>query len=401
MPTALEPVAMASELRWPAHVVCFGGEDWWYHNRAHCDIQFMRQYARHGRVLYINSIVMRKFNLGEGAMFWTRVRRKLRSITRGLVQVGPSFHVYSPVTAPVHHLPGARGLNRFALTQQVRLALRRLGMRKPLVWVNIPAACHTALTLPRCGLVYQRTDRFEDHPGVDAEQIKRFDRTLKEYADLTFYSNRAFYEEEAGQCRRAAYIEHGVDFDRFVDAADHPHVPQDLRGLSRPIVGYFGGIDEHKFNLPLIADVAERLSDVTFVFVGQASIDTSRLVRLPNVHLLGQRPYEDIPHYGAAFDVCVLPFNQNRWIAAMNPIKLKEYLALGKPVVATPFGELAAYTGLVHVADGPEAFAQAVRTALRETGTEQIAARRSRVANHSWRSKAEDVLSILHEVSGL
>jgi len=401
MPTMLEPVAAANDLRWPAHIVCFGGEDWWYHNRGHCDIQFMRQYARQSRVLYVNSIVMRKFNVGEGAMFWTRVRRKLKSITRGLVRVEPTFYVYSPVTAPVHHVPGVRGLNRFALTQQVRWTMRRLGMRRPLVWVNIPAACDTALALPRSGLVYQRTDRYEDHPGVDVEQIKRYDRMLKEYADLTFYSNREFYEEEARQCRRAAYVEHGVEYERFVDAADHPGVPADMRDLARPIVGFFGGIDAHKFNLPLAAEVAERLPDLTFVFVGQASVDTAPLARLSNVRLLGQRPYEDIPHYGAAFDVCILPFQQNRWIAAMNPIKLKEYLALGKPVVATPFGELAGYLGVVRVADGAEAFARAIRAALADTLPQDVAARRSRVVRHSWRSKAEDVLSILQEVNAL
>ncbi|HRX87632.1 MAG TPA: glycosyltransferase [Phycisphaerae bacterium] len=388
----------ASDLRWPEAVLCFGGEDWWYHNRGHCDIQFMRQFAAHGRVLYMNSIVMRKFNVGEGAMFWTRVRRKLKSITRGLVRVSPTFNVYSPVTAPVHHLPGARGLNRFALTQQVRLTLWRLRMRRPLIWVNIPAGCDTALTLPRSGLVYQRTDRYEDHPGVDVEQILRYDRTLKEYADLTFYSNRALYEEEKEQCRRAAYVEHGVEYERFVEAADRPRTPGDLRDLPRPIVGFFGALDEHKFNITLAAAVAERLSDLTFVFVGQPTIDTAPLERLPNVHLLGQRPYEDIPHYGAAFDVCILPFNQNRWIAAMNPIKLKEYLALGKPVVATPFGELSAYANVVRIADGAEAFAAAVRAALADTAPDRIAARRARVAAHSWRSKAEDILSILGEV---
>lgn len=401
MSVVLDRARAAVDLRHPEAIVCFGGEDWWYHNRGHCDIQFMRQYARDSRVLYINSIVMRKFNVGEGAMFWTRVRRKLKSITRGLVRVDPNFFVYSPVTAPVHHWPGARALNRFALTQQVRLTLRRLAMRRPLVWVNIPAACDAALALPRCALVYQRTDRYEEHPGVDVEQIKRYDRRLKEHADLTFYSNREFYEEERSQCRRAAYVEHGVEFERFVAAADQPVVPADLRDLPRPIIGYFGGIDEHKFNLPLITRVAEMLADLTFVFVGSASIDTGPLARLPNVHLLGQRDYEVIPNYGAAYDVCILPFNQNRWIAAMNPIKLKEYLALGKPVVATPFGELAAYAGVVHVAEGPEAFARAVRTALTDTGPERVAARRARVAAHSWRTKADDVLHILQEIDAL
>ena len=379
---------------WPPSVVCFGGEDWWYHNRGHCDIQFMRQLGRHGRVLYVNSIVMRKPNFSEGAMFWRRLLRKSRSITRGLVRVQENFWVYSPITAPVHHLRGARTLNERLLREQVRLSMRRLGMSCPLLWVNCPAACDTALALPQSALVYQRTDRYEDHPGVDVAQITQYDRRLKQQADLTFYSNRRFYEEETDQCRQAAYVEHGVDYELFAEAADHPWIPDEMRQLRRPIAGFFGGIDNHKFNLGLAEQVVARLPEVTFAFVGKASIDCTALTRHPHVVMLGQRPYDQIPHYGKCFDVCLMPFNQNRWIEAMNPIKLKEYLALGKPVVATPFGELSGYAGLVRIAADADAFATEIRAAL-DDRADAAATRRARVVSHSWHSKAVEVLSLL------
>jgi glycosyltransferase involved in cell wall biosynthesis len=171
--------------------------------------------------------------------------------------------------------------------------------------------------------------------------------------------------------------------------------------LPRPLAGFFGGIDAHKFNQPFLVEVARRLPEFTFVLVGQASIDTAPLAELPNVHLLGRRPYDEIPHYGAAFDVCLLPFQQNRWIEAMNPIKLKEYLALGKPVVSTPFGELTAYRDVVHVAQEPESFAAAIRAALATDSAEATRARRARVAAHTWQSKADEALMRLNEVGAL
>ena len=386
-------------VRWPTSVVCFGGEDWWYHNRGHCDMQMMRQFARHGRVLYVNSIVMRKLNITEGVMFWRRLARKARSIARGLVRVSDGFSVYSPVTAPVHHLPGARSLNERLLREQVRLAMRRMGLGNPLIWVNCPAACDTALALPRAALVYQRTDRYEEHPGVDTEQITRYDRTLRRRADLTFYCNRELYEQEAGQCRKAVYVPHGVDYERFAHASRDPRTPPDMRGLDRPVVGFFGAIDSHKFNLPLMDAVAERMSDITFVLVGAPSVDCTALERHSNVVMLGQRDYDEIPHYGKCFDVCVMPFNRNRWVEAINPIKLKEYLALGKPVVTTSFGELAGYDGLVRVADDAAGFASAIRAALGDTASEAMAARRSSVAGHSWYNKAAEVLEALAVMS--
>ncbi len=380
---------------WPRSVVCFGGEDWWYHNRGHCDIQFMRQFSQHGRVLYVNSVVMRKPNVSEGAMFWRRLARKSRSILRGLVRVSDSFWVYSPITAPVHHLRGARSINNHFLGHQVRLVMRRLGMSVPWVWVNCPAACDSALSLPRSALIYQRTDRYEEHPGVDVKQITRYDCTLRQQADLTFYSNRHIYQQEAERCRRAAYVEHGVDYELFANVADDPWTPPEMSALRRPIVGFFGGMDAHKFNMDLIAAVARKMPDLTFVFVGEPSIDCSPLLRQPHVVLTGQRPYEQIPHYGKCFDVCVMPFNQNYWIEGMNPVKLKEYLALGKPIVATPFNELSHYTGLVRVAEDADSFAAAIRDAVADSSAEAVAARRSRVASHSWQCKAAAVVKLV------
>ena len=384
-------------LNWPQSVICFGGEDWWYHNRGHCDMQMMRQFGRHGRILYVNSIVMRKPNIGEGAMFVKRLLRKTRSIFRGYVKVSDDWAVYSPVTAPVHHLPGARMLNDRFLRLQVRVAARRLGCRRPLIWVNCPAACDTAIALRRSGLVYQRTDRYEDHPGVDVERITYYDRRLRSNADVTFYSNRQLYEEERANCRNAIYVPHGVDYDRFANAEKDSTVPEAVKMLRRPIVGFFGAIDEHKFNRELAVRIAELLPELTFVFVGGATADCSALERMPNVHLLGQQPYDQIPHFGKCFDVCIMPFNQNRWIEAFNPIKLKEYLALGKPIVTTPFGELDAFEGMVRIAEGPEAFAAAIREALSDNAAEAVEARRRHVEPHSWYAKAAEVLAALQK----
>ncbi len=377
-------------------VLCFGGEDWWYHNRGHCDMQFMRQFARLGSVVYVNSIVMRKPNMSEGRMFFRRVLRKAKSMVRGLVRVSDKFWVYSPVTAPVHHLKWARPLNEVFLRQQVRLVMRRTGLTRPLVWVNCPAVCDTAFKIPRWGVVYQRTDRYEEYPGVDKEQVTRYDRKLKQNSDLTFYSSRELFEEEKGQCYRGVYIDHGVDYDLFAETAQDPWIPPELRDLPRPLVGFWGGIDSHTFDIPLMARVVEQLPQVTFVFIGNPSIDCTPLKRYRHVVMIGQRPYEQIPHYGKCFDACLMPWNRNRWIDACNPIKLKEYLALGKPVVSTPFPQLSEYEGLVWVAATPDQFSAGIQNALRSgNGFSKEKIRQDFVRQYSWRAQAEKILSLI------
>ena len=121
--------------------------------------------------------------------------------------------------------------------------------------------------------------------------------------------------------------------------------------MPRPRVGYVGGLDRHTFDPELLVDVARRLPDVGFLLVGPSTLPEG-WCPLPNVTQLGQRPYEQVAGYMAACDVLIMPWNRSPWIEACNPIKLKEYLAVGRPVVSAPFAELRRYSPLVRVAAG-------------------------------------------------
>lgn len=380
-------------------VVCFGGEDWWYHNRGHIDMQIMRRFARRGSTLYINSIVMQKPSfqraMGGGRSLPQKVLRKTKSILRGLRQVDAGFWVYSPLSLPVHHIDVLRPVNRWLLSAQIGLAVHRLGIVDPLVWVACPAACESALKMRRTALVYQRTDRFEEYPNVHAESILAYDRRLKREADLTLYVSRSLYEEEQGQCRKAMYLDHGVDFDLFATAADDTHVPEDMNGIRHPVAGFFGGIDNHTSDIPFLERLVSLAPEYSFVFVGNASADTSGLLGAGNVRMLGQKLYEQVPHYGKCFDVAIMVWRQNRWIDGCNPIKLKEYLALGKPVVSTPFPQLQQYQDAVYQAATPEEFAACLRRAVAEDSADRTAVRREKVRDTTWDCKAELVLRTL------
>lgn len=378
-------------------ICCFGGEDWWYHNRGHIDMQLMRNYAKSDKVLYVNSIVMQKPKFTQGRKFIHKLVRKAKSIFRGLQKQDANFWVYSPVSLPLHHIDWASKINRMLLKGQVVSVLRMLGIRDPVVWVACPAACEAAVRMRKSKLVYQRTDRYEEYPNVDVEAIREYDRRLKKCADLTIFVNRRLYEEEASQCRKAIYLDHGVDYDMFANAENDKEKPDDMKEITRPIAGFFGGIDDHTSDIGFIEQVIDLLPDINFVFVGKASADISRLVLKPNVWMLGQKPYGRIPHYGKWFDVAFMPWRQGRWIEACNPIKLKEYLSLGKPIVSTPFPELAYYRDVTYEAATPQEFADCIKRAIAEDSSERIAARRKKVASATWASKATLAMQALFE----
>lgn len=376
--------------------ICFGGEDWWYHNRAHTDMQLMRRFSRSGTTVYVNSIMMRRHKVIGGNRFFEKLVRKVRSILRGLRKSDAGFWVYSPFTLPVHHISWARPLNEAMLRYQIRRLTKKLQLTAPVVWVACPAACDTAIKMNKAKLVYQRTDRYEDDPNVDRDVILGYDRKLKDNADITIYVNRLLYDEEAAQCKNALFLDHGVDYEMFSTAELDSEKPEDIAGIKKPIAGYFGALDEHKLDTGFLEAVAERLPEVSFVFIGKPSLDCSGLSAMKNVWLLGQKTYEQIPHYGKCFDVAILPWKINKWTEAANPIKFKEYLALGKPVVCTPsFSELQQYSDVVYEADSPEEFAECIRKACSENDVELVKKRRLKVVQNSWDGKAGLVLDKL------
>jgi len=379
--------------------ICFGGEDWWYKNRGHIDMQLMRRFARMGTTLYINSIVMQKptlkRNVGGGKSLTQKLIRKAKSIYRGLRESGAGFWVYSPFSLPVHHLAWARPVNEMILRYQVGRVARKLRLNNPIIWVACPAACDTALKLRKALLIYQRTDRYEEYPNVDGNIIRNYDQRLKNNADLTIFVSEALYDEESSQCKKAFHLDHGVDFDMFATAQSSTEKPADIRDIKRPIVGYFGSIDDHTCDIDFLKKVIDLLPEMNFVFVGKPSVDCGDLLSQKTVAMLGQKPYEQIPQYGKCFDVAIMPWRQNRWIQACNPVKLKEYLALGKPIVSTPFPELDKYLDVVYQARTPEEFVKCIKRALAEDNDKRIAARRKKVEKATWDSKAQLVLKEL------
>jgi len=373
-------------------VICFAGGDWWYHNRGHYDMQMMRELSRAVPVLFVNSVGIRVPRPAEGTMFLRRVLRKLRSLRRGFARIHDHFSVLSPTV-----VPGRRGMRLsvpFA-SQQIRRAARRSGIRRPLVWITCPPGVEFVDRLKPTAVVYQRTDRWEAYPEADPEEILSYHRRLQERADLTLFCSRLLFDEEASACRGAAYVDHGVDYDEFAAAGrGEREEPEDTRTIARPRAGFVGGIDASTFDPELFVETARRLPEVQFVCVGACSLPEG-WASLPNIHLLGQRAYEDVPAYMASSDVLLMPWNQSPWIQACNPVKLKEYLAVGRPVVSTPFAELDQYTGLVRIARGVDEFARNVKEATSARFNPELS--RARVSDETWQRKLGLVLEALAE----
>jgi glycosyltransferase involved in cell wall biosynthesis len=191
-------------------------------------------------------------------------------------------------------------------------------------------------------------------------------------------------------------VRNGVEFDRFAASASAPR-PHDLPPPARPLIGFVGALYDW-IDWPLIAATARAMPEAEFVFVGPVDgrSDPREAQALPNVRLLGPRAYRDVPDYMAHFDVCWVPFRHDAIAAAANPVKLYEYLALGKPTVSTPVADLDTFDGLVHEARSREQMVERLRGALHEREAAGAAARRVDFARrNSWDARAAQLAAFV------
>ena len=178
-------------------------------------------------------------------------------------------------------------------------------------------------------------------------------------ADVVITTSDSLFESRRLERPDTVLVRHGVDYDHFASAWRRSLVcPDDLAQIPKPIFGYFGLI-HHWVDLTLLAETARLRPEYSFVLLGDCKVDVTALASLPNVYLLGRRPYESLPSYAAVFDAGMLLFTGNEMTRNVNPVKMYEYLAAGLPVVATPLPEARRFEGPIVVADGAERFAAA------------------------------------------
>jgi glycosyltransferase involved in cell wall biosynthesis len=187
-----------------------------------------------------------------------------------------------------------------------------------------------------------------------------------------------------------------ADIDHFAAARRAGSIPADLDAIPRPRLAYIGVLSDFKTDLSLIEYAVQKRPDWHYVFIGderegQISSTIARLKTRPNVHLLGRKPYAQLPSYLRGIDVALLPQLINDYTRAMFPMKYFEYLAAGRPVVATPLPALAEFTALHRQADAPDSFIDAIASAL--SAPTVVPIDHPTLRSHSWEARLDTMLS--------
>lgn len=361
--------------------------------------------ARAGnRVLYIENTGVRSPTWGDARRVGQRVKRWAGAAARrGLRQIEPNLFVCSPLVMPPFGAPWQETLNRRVLLKTIAHAAGRLEFRDPILWSFLPT--NTAndiirlLRTPRSLVVYYCVADFAQLAS-DPQRLGQSERELIEMSDLVL----AQCPELAEHCSRVRsgvhIVPYGVDLELFSNrdatATAAAHIGNSkqlsiLGDLRRPIIGYVGGVHRH-VDIDLLEVMARRRSNWSWVYVGPVQIKATKLNRLENVHLFGHRPHRELPNYIAQFDVCTVPYMNSAYTRTVVPTKINEYLAMGKPVIATPLPSVCDFNrqhDIMSIADtNPASFIRAIEQALASPGDRATTDRRRRVAALSdWQTR--------------
>ena len=276
-------------------------------------------------------------------------------------------------------------------------AWRRRG--NPLVlWLYTPVVVRFIDLLAPDLVVYDVMDDLASFRFAP-ERLVAQERGLMERADLVFAGGPSLHEARRSRRPDVHLFPSGVDREHFAAALDpHLPVPEPMRALGRPLIGYFGVIDE-RIDFDLLAAVAGSRPDWSVVMIGPLlKVHEDRLPRLPNLHFLGKREYAELPSHLKAFDVAMMPFAINEATRSISPTKTLEYLAAHRPVVSTPIRDVAVlYGSVVRFCATPQQFLEQVEGALHESPAE----RNERIARGDALLEACSWDRIVQEMDGL
>lgn len=382
------------------NIICISSIDWDFVWQGHQEI--MSTFAKNANtVLFIENTGVRTPGFKDISRLVKRAVKWLKS-AKGFRRESDNLYVYSPLILPFPFLGIARWINRRIMIQAIRRWMKVMNFRDPIIWTFLPTGIVLDIinNIESKLLVYYCIADFtklSDRP----KKIETTERELITRSDLIFAQGETIKQK----CRRLNNNVHifpfGVNienFQKFEPSAEK--IPLDIRCISKPIIGYVGGIHKH-IDFKLLKYLAEARPEWSLVLVGPLQTDLSGLEKLKNVHLLGKKDFHQLPAYIHEFDVCIIPYLISGYTATVYPTKLNEYHALGKPVVSTDLPEVESFNRqngpLIRIAANNEDFLKMIEDSLRPEGQELREKRIASAQRNSWPLRIEEMSRLIEE----
>ncbi|MBI4681393.1 MAG: glycosyltransferase [Nitrospirae bacterium] len=261
-----------------------------------------------------------------------------------------------------------------------------LNMEAPTCIITAINACDYIGLFNERRVVYYCVDDFSEWPGLEKKRIQSMEGELLKKADIIVATSDELYRRLSSTGKEIHLLTHGVDYEFFKKKVDQEHPL--LKEIPKPRVGYFGLFDKRS-DQELIAAVAERMPNFSFIITGNVEVDTAGLRAKKNIYFTGGIPYRELPAMASGWDICILPYKINKLTDSIQPLKLKEYLSTGIPVVSTPIKESVKLGMYLSIAKTPQEWEEKIKENIKGTSVKQKNQIQSFLEKESWNSKAE------------
>jgi UDP-galactopyranose mutase len=265
-----------------------------------------------------------------------------------------------------HRIGHGDALTQETYSRLLNVYLKAQGFKDPLLWLYTPMASAFTETIPHRLLACDVMEQLSAVKDAPAQLVEKERRILRQ-ADIVFTGGVSLYRSKLPFNANTYLFPSGVEIEHFAQATDSSAfpIPDDIANVPRPILGYYGVIDE-RMDLGLIAQLAQAHPEWSVVMLGPlAKISPEDLPQAPNIYYPGMKTYEQLPSYLAHFDVALVPFARNEATKYLSPTKTLEYMAAHKPIVSTPINDVVESFGeVVRIGDTSEEFIQHVEAAL-------------------------------------
>jgi glycosyltransferase involved in cell wall biosynthesis len=382
-----------------ASIICLSSIDWSF-NRQNPQESALAFAERGSRVCFVENTGVRSASLRDARRLWSRLLHWWQA--RGVARpAAAGIDVLSPVLLPFPYSGMAVRVNTRILVRSLRAWLGESdGPLIVITFLPTPLVRGVIAALDPALVVYYCIDRFAES-SPSARRVETSERKLLAEADLVLVTSDVLYQLAAEVRSRVNVVESGVRAEEYEGARrSRAETHAAFAGLSGPIVGYVGSL-RSSTDLALLSSAASLAPDLQFVVAGPRFVDVTSLAARPNVRLLDAIPHEDVMNYMVRFDVGILPYAIDEFTDAIMPVKLKEYLAAGLPVVATPLPEVRRFAeqhpDLVRFARNPEEFVAALRAGIADTAPEAVQRRLAAARQYEWSAQMAQMIELIEQ----
>lgn len=376
-------------------IVCIGFSDWQMDTLTNQQHLLVRA-AKDNRILFVESLGLRRPQLASRDL-----RRIGRRLARGMrpLREEDGLHVLSPLVAPLHSNELVRRFNAALLSRAVAGAVAKLGLRDPLLWSFVPQAEVLIDVLAPSQALYYIDDDHAAKAGIDADSFLAAERRFARRCDAILASAPELVTRMSALNHNVHYAPNVADTKLFAQALQEGEVDAEVAACPQPRIVFVGAILAAKIDIDLVAALARLRPQWTFAFIGPIGPGDPRtnvqgLKELPNVKLLGHRPYEQLPAVLRGADAAIVPYHLDGEMRSVFPMKIYEYLAAGRPVVSTPLDTLVDVPDVLKAATAEE-FAARLDEAIAKDTPKAREERSQRAQSHSWESRLEQIAEAL------